>query len=347
MNRNLPVIIALISIIAAAYPIRDTLAPDKETRHVIKMSEESEENSMLFLGDVMLGRYVAKLVAKNGIDYPFEKLRGLLSSSEDAIINLEGPIPEQYEETPSNGYQFAFPKSATTTLGNAKISAASLANNHASDYGEEGYAHTVRILKESGIVGFGHSRYVSQTLFERKYDDMRVIVFGVNMIAPSWNDVASTNSINRLCSANKGAYVVAFLHWGNEYETTHSKAQEAYAEKILNTCVHAIIGAHPHVVQDIAVYAGKPIFYSLGNAVFDQYFSKETEQGLGVRIVFGKDDIGFELYPIVSEKSQPRLANEEERKIALEKLARKSQETLQDNMRNGIIRVPYPANVAR
>ncbi|HXG23747.1 MAG TPA: CapA family protein, partial [Chthonomonadales bacterium] len=30
-----------------------------------------------------------------------------------------------------------------------------------------------------------------------------------------------------------------------------------------------VIGHHPHVVQDTEIYKGKPIFYSLGNFVFD------------------------------------------------------------------------------
>ncbi|MDQ5962461.1 MAG: hypothetical protein QG653_268 [Patescibacteria group bacterium] len=345
MKRHLPLAVLLISLVFAVHPIGIITAPEDERKHIINLTDTSPEESILFLGDVMLGRYVATLIEKHGINYPFEKLRGLLSSTTHTIVNLEGPIPETYLKTPNNGYQFSFPQSATTTLRNANISAVSLANNHTSDHGEEGYAHTVAILKQSGIESFGHSRMTSQTVWKKKVGGIQVVVFGINMISPSWNEVASFNTINRLCTTHKGSYMVAFIHWGEEYRKTHTDIQETYAKKVLETCVDAIIGAHPHVTEGVALYNNKPVFYSLGNAVFDQYFSQETERGLGVHMSFKKDEIQFELLPLISETSRPRISEGEEKRFLLEKISERSEEALQETIKQGFIRIPYPADV--
>ena len=49
-----------------------------------------------------------------------------------------------------------------------------------------------------------------------------------------------------------------------------------------------VLGGHPHVVQSIEEYNGKMIFYSLGNFIFDQYFSQETMEGTAVEILLSK-----------------------------------------------------------
>lgn len=347
MNGHVPATLLFIVIAVSLYPIQGLLAPEEERTYVIKMSEMENSESVLFLGDVMLGRYVATLIERHGYSYPFKKLESLLGSATYTLANLEGPIPEVYVKTPSNGYQFAFPKSATTTLSIGRISAVSLANNHTADYGDEGYAHTVSVLKSASIESFGHSRFTAKSFWKKRVGGVDTVVFGINMISPSWNEVASLNTTRNLCTEHKEAYVIAFIHWGEEYQKKHSSAQERYAKKLLETCVSAIIGAHPHVVEGVSVYNSKPVFYSLGNAVFDQYFSEETERGLGVNLSFEKDAAVFELIPLVSENSQPEVAENEEKVILLDALAKRSDETLQEQLRSGFLRIPYPAGIKK
>lgn len=347
MNRHVPATLLFIAIAVSLYPVRELLAPEEERTYVIKMSEMESSESVLFLGDVMLGRYVATLIERHGYAYPFKKLESLLGSATYALANLEGPIPDVYVKTPSNGYQFAFPKSATTTLASAHISAVSLANNHTADYGDEGYAHTVSVLKSANIESFGHSRFTAKSFWKKRIGDIDTVVFGINMISPSWNEIASLNAARSICTEHKESYVVAFIHWGEEYQKKHSATQERYAKKLLETCVSAIIGAHPHVVEGISVYGGKPVFYSLGNAVFDQYFSEETERGLAVNVSFDKDEAVFELIPLISENSQPEVAENEEKILLLDALAKRSDESLEEQLRSGFLRVPYPVSVKK
>jgi hypothetical protein len=71
-------------------------------------------------------------------------------------------------------------------------------------------------------------------------------------------------------AAHPGAFAVAFLHWGLENSTCPSPQQRAEAQLLVDSGADAVIGHHPHVVQSIEIYQGKPVFYSIGNFVFDQ-----------------------------------------------------------------------------
>ena len=97
-------------------------------------------------------------------------------------------------------------------------------------------------------------------------------------------DVATTSD---LIAEEKalGRYVIVYAHWGEEYSSTSSEQVRA-AHAFIESGADAVIGSHPHVVQDLEYYLGKPIFYSLGNFIFDQWFSPEVMRGMGVRVVF-------------------------------------------------------------
>ena len=90
-------------------------------------------------------------------------------------------------------------------------------------------------------------------------------------------------------------YLIVYAHWGNEYETTPTSQQTDLAHSFIDAGADFIIGSHPHVVQTKEEYKGKMIYYSLGNMVFDQYFSTETQKGLLIEadINTDSDSISF------------------------------------------------------
>ena len=102
-------------------------------------------------------------------------------------------------------------------------------------------------------------------------------------------------------------HLIVNIHWGAEYQELSNDHQRDLARELIDAGADAIIGHHPHVVEEIEVYKDKPIFYSLGNFVFDQYFSIPTQQGLAVGVVLGADATSVYVFPIESENSQVRL----------------------------------------
>jgi poly-gamma-glutamate synthesis protein (capsule biosynthesis protein) len=62
--------------------------------------------------------------------------------------------------------------------------------------------------------------------------------------------------------------VIAYIHWGIEREETPNDLQKNLARQLIDAGADLVIGAHPHVLQGIEYYKGKPIIYSLGNFIF-------------------------------------------------------------------------------
>ncbi|HEB46771.1 MAG TPA: CapA family protein, partial [Candidatus Nealsonbacteria bacterium] len=75
------------------------------------------------------------------------------------------------------------------------------------------------------------------------------------------------------------------MHFGEEYKSQPTSEQKYFARLAIDTGADLIIGHHPHVVQEIERYKDGYIAYSLGNFIFDQGFSKETMQGLMLKVV--------------------------------------------------------------
>ena len=86
-------------------------------------------------------------------------------------------------------------------------------------------------------------------------------------------------------------FVVALPHWGIEYILNHSKAQGDLAKWLVASGCDAVVGAHPHVVQDSETLDGVPVVYSLGNAVSNMS-AINTRIGMAVRLRIATDCTG-------------------------------------------------------
>jgi poly-gamma-glutamate synthesis protein (capsule biosynthesis protein) len=106
---------------------------------------------------------------------------------------------------------------------------------------------------------------------------------------------------------------------------------------LIDAKVDLVIAHHPHVVQEIEQYKNKLIFYSLGNFIFDQYFSKDVEESLAVRMTLSNDDAQFELIPIKGNHSQPIPMNEAEKQVFLKTLSARSTPALKAAIESGKI----------
>ncbi|HAZ64828.1 MAG TPA: capsular biosynthesis protein, partial [Armatimonadetes bacterium] len=83
--------------------------------------------------------------------------------------------------------------------------------------------------------------------------------------------------------------LVVSLHWGQEYQARPSARQQRLGRAAIDAGADLVLGHHPHVAQPIETYRGKPIVYSLGNAIFDREGSARWSNGLVVRLELGRD----------------------------------------------------------
>jgi poly-gamma-glutamate synthesis protein (capsule biosynthesis protein) len=275
-----------------------------------------------------------------GQNYPFGSTTEFLKSY-TTIANLEGSIPKVHIPTKINTMVFSFPPETPTILKNNGIQAVSLANNHSLDSGAVGYEETKRSLENGGIVHFGGYSKTLTEHFETHFGTTSVIVYGINMISSTWDKEMTYSATELLRKQYPKSMLIAQLHWGNEYALTQGDEQRVLAHKLIDRGVDVIVGSHPHVVQGIEVYKGAPIFYSLGNFIFDQYFSRDVERGYLLSLDKKEGKILYTIIPIVSRRSQVSLPPQKVRMDILETIAKSSDASLQKNINESEILLPF------
>jgi poly-gamma-glutamate synthesis protein (capsule biosynthesis protein) len=129
------------------------------------------------------------------------------------------------------------------------------------------------------------------------------------------------------------------MHWGAEYQAKPNKTQTDLAHWFIDQGVDAIIGSHPHWMESVEVYRNRPIAYSLGNFIFDQDWSAETNLGLAAGLVLNEQGSELHLFPIQITKSQPRLLTGTDRQTRLDYLASISDPSLSSQIKQGVIRL--------
>lgn len=93
--------------------------------------------------------------------------------------------------------------------------------------------------------------------------------------------------------------IIVIMHWGSvEYTATPTEYVRNLANLLIKHGVDIIFGDHPHWVQEIEYINNKPVFYSVGNFIFDQTWSIETMQGVTIEVfIYDKRVINYRLHP--------------------------------------------------
>ena len=249
--------------------------------------EKNQVLDLLFFGDIMLDRHIKEKITSKGFDYLLAKLAGgekrFFTGLDLISANLEGAVTDLGEHYPPvAGNDFAFAPQTVKKLQNYNFIFFNLANNHLSDQGTKGITETGNNLTD---LNFSFAGCVDGKTGECSYKIMdlggkKIGLAGFSMVYQPFDLVAAGQIIKDLKA--KTDLTVVNVHWGTEYEHQFSAKQQIVAHSLIEAGADVIIGHHPHVIQGLEIYQGKPIFYSLGNFIFDQYFSADTQQGLAI-----------------------------------------------------------------
>ncbi len=266
--------------------------------------------SILFVGDIMLDRSVARHAMASTTDVLFAGVLDLMKTADARVANLEGAITTNpsIAQRDNTILHFTFdPQLAKAALAPLNLTAVSLANNHTYDFGRTGYDATRDYLEPWGIKPFGHpynARALSTVLDVR---DKQFCLVGYH----SLYDATTTEVVQEIAALRPACdKVVVFAHWGDEYEHVANAQQVSAAHEFVDAGADLVIGAHPHVVQNVETYQDRAIFYSLGNFMFDQNFSWATTHGLAVKAAFGATSVTYTLTPITIQNQEASVANE-------------------------------------
>jgi len=298
---------------------------------------DEKDSTVLFMGDIMLGRNVAAQMAKNGNDYPFVKIKDTVSAADYAIANLEGPVTK-INNAPTNNMRFHFDPALASVLAVTGFDAFSLANNHGLDQGAKGENETKANLEAASLKYFGDVSLDDGPTLTFSVGDASFAVIGLHDVYRSIDPKAVAEQI--VAFKKEGNIVIVYPHWGAEYQHKHNARQAELAHAFIDAGADLVIGSHPHVVQDIESYKGKWIFYSLGNLVFDQYFSVDTQQGIALKLDIGASGVeSIELLPYEIPQSQPVFVEGEKKTKSLQKIASWSDPALKDTIETGVLEI--------
>ena len=322
----------------------ENTAPET-TSYVGLVFRKSGQNStdstatLLSVGDIMLGRYIETLINGAGENYPFEKIKQFLRGIDIVSGNLEGTIIKDHGQTPDFSTKFSFSPSVVKTLRLNNFNLVSLANNHALDYGENGLTETTDFLKQFEIAASGHPSKIERTNVVMKNVRGQKFAFAsFNFTSAYPKEQEAYQLVKNLKEKNN--FVVVNIHWGEEYALKANDFQKITAHTLIDNGADLIIGHHPHVVQEIEQYKNKIIFYSLGNFIFDQYFSKYTKEGLAIGTTLNDREVVYRLFPIDIVQSQPSLMTGAKTQEWLGGLSTRSDPALIEQIKSGMIVVP-------
>jgi len=284
-------------------------------------------STLSFVGDIMLDRGVKGKVNAHGAgNYAFLFENASFLKTPDIMFgNLEGPVSDKGVNVGSI-YSFRFDPVVTAVLKDAGFDVLSMANNHIGDWTRTALEDTFINGKKAGIemVGGGitYVEAIQPKIIETngiKVGYLAFSDFGPDSIIVKKNVSgsgvlsASDPDIKEIIfNASKQVDILAVsIHFGDEYEPLSNDRQKRIAREAIDAGADIVAGHHPHVAQEVEEYNGGIIAYSLGNFIFDQYFSEETMKGLKLDVIVSK--IGIESYSTSTvyqnKNSQPSLSS--------------------------------------
>ena len=296
------------------------------------------------VGDIVPGRNVhAKMVEYGDFTRPFLKVAPQLAAYDLMIANLEGNLSSTLQQpTDPNTYSFVSDPAMIGGLQLAGIDAVSLANNHSVwnqpevGWGTQGLLDTIDALDAAAFPYFGAGRTLAQARAPWITDvkGVRVALLGVDGVTANYevspgapNGVvdfdagagAETEGTNPwvtsqflediAAAATQADVVIPYFHGGVEYVAVPPRWLVDGAHAAIDAGATLVVTNHPHVVQGMEIYRGRPIVYSPGNFILDQMWSVEVRSGLILDLTLRGDRVvGLRCHGIeIEDFHQPRL----------------------------------------
>lgn len=294
-------------------------------------------------GDVIFDRKVRNLISSSGGEAPLAKVASYFQKADVAIVNLESPVSLRGTRKADKDVTFRGDPEGIKSLYSAGIDFASLANNHALDYGLEALDDTMALLRESEIeyTGAGRNKDEAERLAIKKLNN------GVNVgflaysyiIPPGFMSSENKAGIATVRPENyqeikekiteskrRVDYLIVHFHWGMEYQDYPLNYQKELGHMVIDSGADLVLAEHPHVIQGLEIYKEKLIAYSLGDFVFD-HFSRKTGEAFILELTINSKGLSeAKITPVyLTPQGQPEVATGQDAQIILNRLEKISQ----------------------
>jgi poly-gamma-glutamate synthesis protein (capsule biosynthesis protein) len=290
------------------------LEPDPEPKAV------SANMRILFTGTTFWGRRTntKARASELGVTYPFSQLNTLHRENYDSWIGgLECPVTNNGHNAYAEENLFEFncdpdylPEASKYFTGFL------LGNNHTDNQGPEGFAETKQHLQENGIQYFGSYEYadgenncgVLSLPVNVALDNEETRRYKLPIAFCSAHGVFGIPTEANRANVEKHAQVlptVVMPHMGAEYQTSADQLRQNLYREYINRGADAVIGDHPHTIQNVEAYNGRLIVYSMGNFMFDQA-TMETARSAAIdaAVSVNIDGVDFEAWDKLAQQCE-------------------------------------------
>lgn len=280
-------------------------------------SAEDDRLTLLFSGDVLLSDHVLNAYDKaKGIHGVLdEEYRKQIREADFFLVNQEFPFSDRGTAAKDKQYTFRLPTDKISLFREMEIDGVTLANNHALDFGQEALLDSCEVLDEAGILhtGAGSDLEMARQPVRVELKGKRIAIIGATRVIPvadwaagkahpgmlaAYDMTVLLEEISRQKQEND--FVVVCIHWGIEREERPEEYQRTMGRQMIDAGADLVVGSHPHVLQGIEYYEGKPIVYSLGNFVFGSSIPRTAllqvvleEETLVLRLIPGTSGAGY------------------------------------------------------
>ena len=279
----------------------------------------SDSLSITFTGDVLLDRGVRQFVEHRSVDKLFSPFVDSVFQSSDLVVaNLECPATK-IRQPAFKQYIFRAEPEWLQTLKAHGITHLNLANNHSVDQGRIGLADTKRNIQETGMIPVGagdNMQEAAQPVLLASSPRNVYLLTSLQMPLENFSYLPDKTSVShedldslktrvrQLKETDPCCYIIVSLHWGGEHTLKPVPLQRQQAHQLIDAGADALICHHTHTLQTIEQYQGKPIYYSIGNFIFDQKKPINSKACM-VKVTIKKESSHIETIPIVIRNCVP------------------------------------------
>lgn len=247
--------------------------------NITSLAQESKIR-LLFVGDILLSRNVAMECGVHK-ESPWKELITLFKEANLVIGNLEGAVGDSTEQLASTSKSpvFPIPYKLLNLLPDAGFNAITIENNHSTDLGSIAKKRTIDSLFNKSITPI----YLDNSPQFKTINNLVIAIVAINLIPDreyNKSEIPSIQIEQKMRMARTLADVlIVSIHWGSELLDWPNQSQRNAASWLVKQGADLIIGSHPHVIQQPEMIDGKPVFFSLGNHLFDQKYPT-TKEGM-------------------------------------------------------------------
>lgn len=297
------------------------------------IENERTEVVIDIVGDIMPSEYVLENYNDLGITgIVSQDVWSELNGADIFLANQEFPFGTTGMPAEDKQYTFEIEPSYIDIFTDMGIDIVTLANNHALDYGKDALSETFSILDAAGIerIGAGNDVEEASRLKVIEKNGMKIGFLAGTRVIPevSWNienggpGLLATYDADLLNAAISSAkencdYLIVYVHWGIERNTEPEAYERQLAEGYIDNGADIVVGSHPHVIQGIDWYNGRPIFYSMGNFIFYQ----TIDRTMILKVIVDEGaEARYQILPAKAESACTALVYGEERTEAFDYL---------------------------